>query len=315
MYLSSTRFENSAINEAQSFPKALKDFGYDFDEGGKLRKIDPNTRETTNEGYEFNVSRDVHYNQKRYEALGEVINQYVYELLEKEGLKRLPVPKDSDAPLELRSFIFADDEAFTNKKLMILIHGSGVVRAGQWARRLIINDNLNSGTQISYIRKAKQLGYGILVLNTNDNHRIINGHSEEIKGSADPHEHMKTVWDDYVRPSLPKDIAIVAHRYGGVCTVKFAKENPEEFGKHVFAVGFTDSVHAIPGKECSPIVQTGRNWVSSEHPLDTPVDCASDDVPCISAGHPVHEMTSWSCIESLFKFLEERYDNRIKRKD
>ena len=28
-------------------------------------------------------------------------------------------------------------------KLMILIHGSGVVRAGQWARRYVISGNLN----------------------------------------------------------------------------------------------------------------------------------------------------------------------------
>lgn len=111
----------------------------------------------------------------------QVINQYVYELLEKEGLKRLPLPKNSDSPLELRSFVFACDKAFTNKKLMILIHGSGVVRAGQWARRLIINDNLKSGTQLPYIKKAKELGYGIIVLNTNDNRRLINGVNVDIK--------------------------------------------------------------------------------------------------------------------------------------
>lgn len=36
------------------------------------------------------------------------------------------------------SFIFMSDEAMTKDKLMILIHGSGVVRAGQWARRYLI---------------------------------------------------------------------------------------------------------------------------------------------------------------------------------
>lgn len=36
------------------------------------------------------------------------------------------------------SFIFMSDDAMTNNKLMILIHGSGVVRAGQWARRYLI---------------------------------------------------------------------------------------------------------------------------------------------------------------------------------
>ena len=39
-------------------------------------------------------------------------------------------------PNDPSSFIFASEDALSNPdKLMILIHGSGVVRAGQWARR------------------------------------------------------------------------------------------------------------------------------------------------------------------------------------
>lgn len=50
------------------------------------------------------------------------------------GLKKLPVPEDQDPS----SFIFASEDALSNPdKLMILIHGSGVVRAGQWARRYL----------------------------------------------------------------------------------------------------------------------------------------------------------------------------------
>ena len=38
---------------------------------------------------------------------------------------------------EATSFIFESDDARTADKLMVLIHGSGVVRAGQWARRYV----------------------------------------------------------------------------------------------------------------------------------------------------------------------------------
>jgi len=60
--------------------------------------------------------------------LGEVINEYVYCLLETiGGLKRVPLKKGS--------FIFVSDDLVKNEdKLMVIIHGSGVVRAGQWAR-------------------------------------------------------------------------------------------------------------------------------------------------------------------------------------
>ncbi len=60
--------------------------------------------------------------------MGEVIDEYVYCLLETNGgLKRVPLGECS--------FIFVSDDLETNEdKLMVLIHGSGVVKAGQWAR-------------------------------------------------------------------------------------------------------------------------------------------------------------------------------------
>lgn len=59
---------------------------------------------------------------------------------------------------EPKSFIYMSEDALTNQdKLLVLIQGSGVVRAGQWARRLIINQDLDSGTQIPFINKAMQV--------------------------------------------------------------------------------------------------------------------------------------------------------------
>lgn len=54
------------------------------------------------------------------------------------------------------------EDALTNPdKLLVLIHGNGVVRAGQWARRLIINEDLDSGTQIPYIKRAIEVSEGV----------------------------------------------------------------------------------------------------------------------------------------------------------
>lgn len=63
---------------------------------------------------------------------------------------------------EPKSFIFMSEDALTNPdKLLVLIHGNGVVRAGQWARRLIINEDLDSGTQIPYIKKATEVSESV----------------------------------------------------------------------------------------------------------------------------------------------------------
>ena len=52
------------------------------------------------------------------------------------------------------------------------------------------------------------------------------------------------------------------------------------------------------------ISKNAINWVSSENPLDTPESPATADAcACVSSGHPKHEHTSQSAIESVFKFL------------
>ncbi|XP_061584951.1 cotranscriptional regulator FAM172A homolog [Cololabis saira] len=148
-----------------TFPKTLEEFEYAFNEHGQLRHI------KTGEPFVFNAREDLHrWNQKRYEALGEIITQYVYELLEKKcNMNKAIIPVDATED-EPTSFIYLSPDALSNpSKLLVLIQGSGVVRAGQWARRLIINQDLDSGTQIPFINKAIEEGFGVMVLNPNEN--------------------------------------------------------------------------------------------------------------------------------------------------
>nr|CAD7258005.1 unnamed protein product [Timema shepardi] len=301
---------------------------------GKLRKLDPDTGEPGEEPFQFVVKDDQDYNQRHYEALGEVLNEHVYELLETEtNLYKLPVPIDTKA--EARTHVFVSVDIFSNTdKLLILVHGSGVVRAGQWARSIIINESLQQGTMLPYIKKARELGYAVLITNTNDNFKFLNGKKINIKGSADPKDHLNYVWKHYVKDVKAKHIAIVAHSYGGFVTVGLsanalvvlsstaedgeievrisAKDHFSEFKERVFAVAFTDSVHSmslqrVPKKVIEFLQKVGRNWVAHDEPLDAPVKAPADEITRVSAGHIQHEMTSWSCMESLFTFLQERY--------
>lgn len=97
---------------------------------GQLRKVDADGQ-PTEEPFQFNVSNQHQECQAHYEELGNVITDYVYHLMENDlNLTRLPVPKDSEAG----TFIFASKDYEQKDVLLILIHGSGAVRAGQWAR-------------------------------------------------------------------------------------------------------------------------------------------------------------------------------------
>ncbi|XP_060577201.1 cotranscriptional regulator FAM172A homolog [Ruditapes philippinarum] len=120
------------------FPTDLDGFGYYFNAEGQMRNKD------TNEPFEFNVrDGDHHYNQKHYNALGDVITEKVYQMMEKDyKLQRAYLPANAEEG-EPRSFVFISGDLYTNtEKMMILVHGSGVVRAGQWARRFQCKNHL-----------------------------------------------------------------------------------------------------------------------------------------------------------------------------
>lgn len=222
--------------------KSLKDFGYAFNEKGQLRQIDSNTGKLTDKAFNFEVSKSHSENQKNYEALGETITDTVYELLDQHGLHRIYLP--ADQPESKATFIFSTQKQLKDvDKLMVIIHGSGVVRAGQWARSLIINHSLDAGTILPYVKQAQKQGYEIIVTNTNDNHR--DGRS--ITGSKSPEEHANTVWETIVQPANATSIAVVAHSYGGHIASILSKTYQEAFKKRVFAVALTDSVHGSRG--------------------------------------------------------------------
>jgi len=282
--------------------KSIKDFNYGFNDQGQLRQIDPESGNLTDEPYKFEISDSQAENQKAYEELGETLTDYVYELLDKNGLHRIYLP--ADQPKSKAAFIFSTKEQNLLKdvdKLMVIIHGSGVVRAGQWARSLIINHSLDAGTVLPYIKRAQAKGYEVIITNTNDNYRD----GKEIVGSGSPEEHGVTVWKQVVQPSNAKSIAVVAHSYGGVVVTRLSKKFEDDFDSKVFAVAFTDSVHSSANSRISRI---GINFVSSSKPLGTPERGYSDGMPMVSAGSSKHEMTSYACIDELFKFLDKMYE-------
>lgn len=149
----------------------------------------------------------------------------------------------------------------------------------------------------------------MLITNTNDNYR--NG--KRIEGSGSPEEHAETVWKKFVQTSHAKSIAVIAHSYGGVVSAHLASKFKDDFDERVFAVAFTDSVH---GRGLSKrVLDISVNFVTSDKPVNTIIrNQESGNMQLRSAGHHKHEMTSYSCIDSLFEFIKERYDGERDQK-
>lgn len=107
---------------------------------------------------------------------------------------------------------------------------------------LIINESLEQGTQIPYVEQAIAKGYGVMILNTNDNYQA---DGKKIPHSSSAEEHARYVWETYISKAEASSIVIVAHSYGGVVTVTLADQMKKEFEQRVKAIAFTDSVHAF----------------------------------------------------------------------
>ena len=201
---------------------------------------------------------DKAHNRAHYRALGEVKNEScikksfckirfsqvitdeVYKILETEGgLERREVVLEAgNRNLGPRSFVFVSPGFQEKERLQVaakrlshldrqvlfqvLIHGSGVVRAGQWTRKLIMNEDLDHGSVLPFLRldlhtlhvlvqctssprEAKEKDWGVCVMNPNLNDIA----GESIEGSEEPEEHGKTVWRTMVTPAKASKVAFV----------------------------------------------------------------------------------------------------------
>ena len=60
-------------------------------------------------------------------------------------------------------------ESNNEKTALVLIQGTGNVRAGIWARSVCINDDFENGTMLPQIKWAFQKNFPVIVMNPNFN--------------------------------------------------------------------------------------------------------------------------------------------------
>jgi len=294
-----SRTEGRSRSPAPQFPASLAGFKLGWTEAGQLRQLreDGGVGE---EAFQFNVSDKHQYNQARYEAVGELVTEYVYTRLEEVGLERRPLPGTTADT----GFVFASPDCGTADRLLVLIHGSGVVRAGQWTRKLIINEDLDKGSMLPDIERAREGGWAVLVLNTNHNTGL---DGSTLEGSGSPEEHAESAWKALVQHSSARNVAILAHSYGGVVSMALAAKFKQDFMERVSAVLLTDSVHyrmAGDAEVDRKLELVGRNYVASDKPAGEALTSARRGLERVSAGHSQHEWTTWAARHLLHAELD-----------
>ncbi|VDM38526.1 unnamed protein product [Toxocara canis] len=281
--------------------KTLKDFGYHFDGDGIMK-------DEAGNGFIF-------VDQKSYEAIGEAVTEEIYSILGRPPYNLCRTYFGAASERNEQSFIYHSKDFDEQKYLVVLIHGKGVVRAGQWARRLIINESLDRGSQLPYLRECAKRGWGVLVMNTNHNTFVdAQGHRKPFKGSGSAVEHGITVWKEFVTPSKAVRIAVVAHSAGGMVISKIMEEpscwpRGDEEKARVGCICLTDSFFDAPslGQMCEGTRPRVRHWVAyPSHQIGAPLP-SSDYVERVTAGTNVHEETSPVAVDDIFKFIETTF--------
>lgn len=310
--------------EGSEYQEELK---YDFNMKGELRHLD------TDESFVFNYYKNAYKkNHKRYQALGHSINQYVYELLERVCmLQKVYIPTDATED-EPRSFFFMSKNALTSSStLIVLLQDRGVFRAGQWGCRTIVSEGLVHGTQILFIKMALERHGGVIVLNPNDNFVDLKTEKEKLgfsarkealtstqsvwripkRGSSSPEEHTLYVWDRFISESAAKNVAFIAHGYGGLVFVDLLVQRKWEVMNKVYSVAFIDSAHNTWHQTRSDpqiqkwIQECCREWVSSSKPLDKAVgSLMKTNCPTVSAGTEKYGLAPSCCLHAIFKYLK-----------
>ncbi|KAF8357176.1 hypothetical protein PRIPAC_92171 [Pristionchus pacificus] len=227
--------------------------------------------------------------QKDYETLGDVIGEVVYEMMEKEGLQRRWMNG-----VKNRRFYFASPGYEEKERILVLIHGSGVVKAGQWARKLIINESLSRGTQLDYIKRGLANGWGIVVLNYNE--KCMG--TEEKRSCHDSRDHGIVEWEhafDAVKEDA--DILIVAHSAGGDIASHVVHRMHKARDERVLLVCCTDSWFSSDrdDKEVYSV-----NW-NTNRTMKLRKSCGTWQM---YSGDDTHEGTSAACFNSCFALME-----------
>ncbi|VDN89854.1 unnamed protein product [Brugia pahangi] len=269
------QLETTTSSESENVKQpCLAALGYHFDNQGVMRDKDKKR-------YEF-------IDQKSYEKIGLAITEEIYRIMENPPYNMERHYLD-DTNKKRSAFIFLSKDWYEKENLVVLIHGSGSVRAGQWSRKLIMNENLNMGSQLPYLRICKRRDWGVVVMNTNMN--ITNNDPIEL---------------------LP---VVVAHSAGGSVVAGIIENYwSEEWMKRLKCVCLTDAVFTLPSVSAMdwlPAIQYWRATLQTEIGLqinNTTIHGKHPYVTYVSAGTNQHEETSAVAIEDIFRFIDNVFN-------
>ena len=272
---------------------------YYYNPGGELKHIH------TKESFKFT-------NQTHYEELCIAMISYIQALLKTHfQMEELFLPlslkpkssKPPKSPKKPQSNIFLSKDFYKNKNAcLLLIQGTGPVRAGIWARYCCMNESLHIGSVFSFIEKAKSLNMSSIVFNPNLNRDPVT--KEPIPQNSSMSEHCNYVWENVLKKCPAMSYYMIAHSAGGHCASELLRRYEKNFLVKVKCVALTDSwMSARTEKGGQFLWENVAHFVASGRPMGDMLG-RSQEIMEYSAGHHRHEYTTGCAYDAIFQFFE-----------
>ena len=188
-------------------------------------------------------------------------------------------------------FYWPDDEQRkknASKIGVILVQGTGQVRAGIWTRQVCLEGGFTLGSMMPQVDWAVQSGYPVLVMNPNYN--IDPSTKKRVPFNENMGKHAVHIWRNYVEPSGFEKLLVIAHSAGGGCVTDIITTFPETFFNQVKQLAYTDSwvieSDSLSAAQQAFMQMNAVHYVTSDEPLGVSIgDDKYSTCPVVSAGH------------------------------
>lgn len=163
---------------------------------------------------------DFNKHKAQYDALAKGMLDFVQGYMTQvQGLTAVEVAGEAACPVFMTHGFNHPDDAQrvenASKTAVVLMQGTGAVRAGIWARSVCINDGTKLGSMLPQIDWARKQGHEVIVMNPNV------GQSMQ--------DHCVRVWREFVEPAGFSKLLVIAHSAGGKCVTAVMEEFPTFF--------------------------------------------------------------------------------------
>ncbi|KAG0362861.1 hypothetical protein BG005_003743 [Podila minutissima] len=277
---------------------------------------------------DFVDKNDKLFDFKKYEAYYEYVHTRIKDHLFSEmkrqfDLIQQPVSTDDSGDLvdpedPYVPQIFLSKDVSTNKNLLVIVQGLGLVPPGQWARKLFTNGKRGEfkyASQFPYIQKAKELGWAVILCDPNHTLKDQQPQSERTRA-----QHVQRVWEDIVVPSKAESVMIAAFSAGTWSTLYLFDNNRGEFINRVRGVALMDGA---TGAEL--LKYRGGLWFKNHsqafvlngrrESLDNVEEVPGKDKWIGLAHARDHDTVPGAAIGRVFKYLKDKLDEYEKSEE